>query len=295
MRHLTVLFFALFLIACNGVKKDVVEYETGVNGIKYHYYEKSDTGQQVKKDDYLLLDLTYTLERTDSLLFDSKEMPGKYRLKAKDPVKGYKKEPMIEYALRMMRVGDSMSFRLPAKIFYHGTRNVRHPTFIINSDTLLFNVRLKEINTAEQVRADYLKLKEKNKKEELVILEDYVQTHYPDAEPSATGLYRIILEEGSGKEVRPGDFVSIHYEGTLINGEKFDSTYDRDKVFSFDLGKAEVIAGLQEGVTGLNVGTKAVLIIPSHLAYKDHGYGRRIGPYATLIFTIKVMDIQNFN
>lgn len=100
------------------------------------------------------------------------------------------------------------------------------------------------------------------------------------------------LKAGEGREVKPGDYVTIHYSGTLENGKKFDSSYDRDEPFQTQIGVGQVIEGWDEGVVGMKVGGKRKLTIPSDLAYGERGAGGVIPPNATLIFELELLDVK---
>lgn len=101
-----------------------------------------------------------------------------------------------------------------------------------------------------------------------------------------------ILKEGSGVETKNGDKVSVNYLGTLENGVKFDSSYDRGVPFEFTLGEGRVIPGWEIGVEGMRVDEKRKLIIPSELAYGAAGAGSAIPPNATLIFEVELLGIK---
>ena len=97
---------------------------------------------------------------------------------------------------------------------------------------------------------------------------------------------------GSGREAKAGDHVKVHYTGTLTNGEKFDSSRDRNEPFPFTLGKGEVIKGWDQGVAGMKVGGKRKLTIPSDLGYGDNGSPPKIPPGATLKFDVELIGID---
>lgn len=100
------------------------------------------------------------------------------------------------------------------------------------------------------------------------------------------------LVEGTGPEVRVGQGLTMHYSGTLEDGTKFDSSYDRGEPFQFILGAGQVIQGWDLGVQGMKVGGKRKLIIPSELGYGERGIGP-IPPNATLIFEVEVLAAQD--
>lgn len=99
------------------------------------------------------------------------------------------------------------------------------------------------------------------------------------------------IKIGEGKEVTGGDYITIHYLGTLENGEKFDSSYDRGEPFQTRIGVGEVIEGWDMGVIGMKVGGKRKLTIPSQLGYGDQSVGT-IPANSTLIFEVELLGIK---
>ncbi len=97
---------------------------------------------------------------------------------------------------------------------------------------------------------------------------------------------------GKGKTAETGMKVSVHYTGTLDDGTKFDSSYDRKQPFEFTLGAGEVIAGWDLGILGMNEGGKRKLTIPSDLGYGESGYPPDIPPNATLIFEVELLKVE---
>jgi len=96
---------------------------------------------------------------------------------------------------------------------------------------------------------------------------------------------------GEGGEAVTGDKVSVHYTGTLDDGTKFDSSLDRGIPFEFTLGANQVIKGWDLGVTGMKIGGKRKLVIPSDLAYGDRAVGDIIPANATLTFEVELVAI----
>jgi FKBP-type peptidyl-prolyl cis-trans isomerase len=107
---------------------------------------------------------------------------------------------------------------------------------------------------------------------------------------TASGLQYEVIKEGTGKKPAATDTVSVHYEGTLINGQVFDSSIRRGQPVEFPLNR--VIPGWTEGVQLMSVGSKYRFVIPSNLAYGEHGAGGAIGPNETLIFEVELLDIK---
>ena len=108
----------------------------------------------------------------------------------------------------------------------------------------------------------------------------------------ASSLQTTDLLVGTGPEAKAGDTVTVNYTGTLVDGTKFDSSYDRNQPFTFTLGAGNVIKGWDVGVDGMKVGGKRKLVIPPDLAYGDQGAGSVIPPGATLIFEIELLGIK---
>ena len=86
--------------------------------------------------------------------------------------------------------------------------------------------------------------------------------------------------------------LKVHYEGMLLDGAVFDSSFKRNQPIDFTLGVGQVIKGWDEGISLLSVGEKATFIIPSDLAYGKSGAGGVIPPNATLIFDVELMDVK---
>ncbi|MDG2256086.1 MAG: FKBP-type peptidyl-prolyl cis-trans isomerase [Opitutaceae bacterium] len=114
---------------------------------------------------------------------------------------------------------------------------------------------------------------------------------FPEAESTDSGLHYIVTKEGAGDATpNKGDSVTAHYKGTLLNGAKFDSSYDRGDPFEFQVGLGNVIKGWDEAFLAMKKGEKRKLIIPSKLGYGSRGAGGSIPPNATLIFEVELLD-----
>ena len=107
---------------------------------------------------------------------------------------------------------------------------------------------------------------------------------------TASGLQYEILEPSLGQKPKATDTVRVHYEGTLIDGTVFDSSYKRGESISFPLNG--VIKGWTEGLQLMSIGSKYKFFIPYQLAYGERGAGASIPPYAALIFTVELLGIE---
>lgn len=100
------------------------------------------------------------------------------------------------------------------------------------------------------------------------------------------------ISVGSGSAlVKSGDTITVNYIGALADGKIFDSSYSRNKPFSFTIGAGQVIKGWEQGVIGMKLGGKRQLLIPADLAYGASGQGN-IPPNSSLIFEIELLNIQ---
>ena len=105
-----------------------------------------------------------------------------------------------------------------------------------------------------------------------------------------SGLQYQVLREGNGKAPKATDQVECHYEGTLIDGTKFDSSYDRGQTATFPLN--QVIAGWTEGLQLMTEGAKYRFFIPYQLGYGERGAGASIPPYSALIFDVELVAVK---
>ncbi|MEX0968707.1 MAG: FKBP-type peptidyl-prolyl cis-trans isomerase [Bacteroidia bacterium] len=108
---------------------------------------------------------------------------------------------------------------------------------------------------------------------------------------TSSGLQYEVLKEGTGAQPGATDQVTVHYEGRLLSGKKFDSSYDRGQPATFGLN--QVIPGWTEGVQLMKEGSKYRFYIPPGLAYGSRGAGESIPPNSTLIFDVELIKVGN--
>ena len=109
---------------------------------------------------------------------------------------------------------------------------------------------------------------------------------------TASGLKYEDIDPGTGPVAASGQKAKVHYTGWLTNGQKFDSSKDRNDPFEFTLGAGQVIKGWDEGVAGMKVGGKRKLTIPPSLGYGARGAGGVIPPNAELIFEVELLGVR---
>ena len=136
-------------------------------------------------------------------------------------------------------------------------------------------------------QAEYKKIEALKEKEN----QDKLNELSKGSKKTASGLLYSIQKEGSGDKAKSGDLVSVHYSGFLLDGTKFDSSYDRGTPIEFVLGQGRVIKGWDEGISLLNVGSKAKFIIPANLGYGNRAMGP-IPANSILIFEVELVEIK---
>jgi peptidylprolyl isomerase len=118
----------------------------------------------------------------------------------------------------------------------------------------------------------------------IVVPEDAVETE--------SGLKYVDLKIGEGDMPEKGQRVAAHYTGKLMDGTKFDSSYDRNEPIEFSCGMREMIPGFDEGIMSMKVGGKRTLYIPANLAYGERGIPNVIPPNSMIVFEVELVDIK---
>lgn len=119
----------------------------------------------------------------------------------------------------------------------------------------------------------------------------YAMDNALELKRSLSGMYYQIIEEGEGTAPSLSSKVSAHYEGQLLDGTVFDSSYKRNEPLNFSL--RQVIKGWQEALQMLKPGGKGLFLIPSRLAYGKKGFGNSIPPDTVLLFKIELLEVEH--
>ena len=273
----------LFISSCQ--KGGADGFSKTESGLFYKFIEQGDNTDAPAEGDFATITMTYGT--VDSVMFDSKKLPQKMEI----PVIASVHQGDLYEGLSMMHIGDSAIFKCDAdSVFTKLFRVPNLPPELDSLDYIYFNVRMLDIKTEAEMQAAMEAETEMLRNEEAVKRNAYLDENYPNAEPSATGLYYVQTKKGSGSKPEIGKKVKVHYTGTLLDGTKFDSSVDRGEPYEFPLGRGQVIKGWDEGIANMQKGEKGILIIPSDLAY---GPGSRsIPPFATLVFEVELVDFE---
>lgn len=122
-------------------------------------------------------------------------------------------------------------------------------------------------------------------------IQSYIYDNKYDISADFTGLAYIPLTKGNGRYPKEGDVVAFHYVGYYLDGEKFDSSYDRKYPLIVELGNEKMIKGLEYALRKMDKGAKSKVIVPFYLAYDDMD-NAPVPPFSNLIFEIELLDIN---
>jgi len=204
--------------------------------------------------------------------------------KSKNPADGsFGKDP--SYALGM-NIGSSLKtdgLYLDWDEFLKGIKDI-----LYDNETRFTMDKASEI-FYEAYSANNEKREAENRQEQTKFLEENKKK--PGVTTTESGLQYEVLTPGYGPQPTAQDVVRVHYKGSLINGNEFDSSYSRGQPIEFPLDG--VIKGWTEGLQLMNTGSKYRLVIPSDLGYGPEGYGPQIPPDSTLVFEVELLDIVN--
>ena len=295
---------SLFVVACS----QPVEERITESGLKIQIIEKGDGGP-VRDSTLVRLDMKY-INSNGNEQWSSAKAGGSANIPYDK--EQWKQGGALYEAFSMLNEGDSAIFDIPTKELYEQTFRAPLPDTLDSASSMTFQVRLLAIMTREEFKeyqtaelkkrqtkenakkAEAMEKELANAKEQLKtdgeIIDKYLADNNIVAETTKSGLRYVITQAGEGDNAPRGANITVHYNGRLLDGSKFDSSYDRDSPFQFVLGQGRVIKGWDEGLALLNKGAKATLYIPSTLGYGARGSGPKIGPNAVLKFDVELLD-----
>lgn len=256
------------------------------------YYIESVPGSGNAIDSGNMVIFHFDLHLTDGTkIFSSRERGEPMQFEFGNPFD----TPGFDQGIGMMKKGGKSKFIVPSNIAFgaEGRGGI-----ILPYSTLVYDVEVLDVMTKsefDQMQETKKKQKEMEKmlikSQEAGKINAYINENNITVKPSASGLYYIETAKGTGAKADPGKKVKVHYTGKLLDGTKFDSSLDRGEPFTFTLGQGQVIRGWDEGIGLMNAGGRAILIIPSSLAYEDREMGV-IKPYSTLVFEVELIGVE---
>jgi len=301
---------ALMFTACE--KKS--GFEVSESGLQYQFVSKGESGLQPEEGQVITLNLSM-VSAGDSLLMEASNMP------IQKVAEMWNMKGGIEEAFAMLSEGDSLIAKVKAGDLFSRTWQRPVPPNIKEEELITCVMGLEKIYNAEDFqkeqamarvgeidsyRQQTLSDKKDQMEADIKTIDAYLKKNNINAETSENGIRYVILEDGNGPNPEVGDQVQVNYTGNVLEGDYFD-TSDEEKAkefglhdprrpyepFSFVLGTGGVIHGWDEGIALLNEGTKAVLYIPSPMAYGDQPRSEVIVANSILEFEVELVGINN--
>jgi FKBP-type peptidyl-prolyl cis-trans isomerase FkpA len=257
------------------------EWISTPSGLKMKIYPKAGNSAKPAVGDLISFQLMVKNEK-DSVLMNSYDKAGPnhgepMQIELTAPVTA---SDLME-AFQKLGKGDSAVVKVPTDSIFKGPAAAQRPPFLPAGSSIVYNVKMYDI-TSHVARDE----------QEKSAIEKFIKDSSLKATKTSSGMYYVIMKQGTGEVPKAGDDVIVHYSGRLLNGKEFDQSYKRGQPFTFKLGQGQVIKGWDEGIGMLKTGSKAKLIIPSALGYGSRGAGADIPPYAPLVFDVELIGVK---
>jgi peptidylprolyl isomerase len=175
-------------------------------------------------------------------------------------------------------------------------RNIRRGDAINKVNIIRSGRAAREFKTDQEAFETYARqLAERKEQAEMKFVEEQkkvIEERYASFTRSESGILYNVDRAGSGRKPRQGQTVAVHYTGTLLDGEVFDSSRERNEPLNFRVGIGEVIPGWDEAVMDMKAGERRTVVLPPELAYGKRGAGGVIPPNAYLVFDIELLEVK---
>lgn len=262
------------------------EIEEGV--MYYQLFMFGDDEVTPVGGDYITVDIAYQT-MTDSVFFRGNRT---FQL-TESPFLG-----SIEQCFMMLAQHDSASFIISADNLFHKTLQTDLPSFISPNSMMKVGIHMQKIRTEKEYireKREFMAWIKDFGEYEQTVLTHFIEEQKLSIEPTTSGMYFISTQKGDGQLVQKGDIVTVNYEGRFLNGEFFDSTVKRNQPFEFVFGTEwQVIKGLEEAIGKMSKGEKAIIILPSNLAWGSDGSSTGIiPPFTSVIYEIELIDVRS--
>lgn len=257
------------------------------NGVHIKYHKKGDGDKKPALNSIVTLDMIYGLG--DTVLFESSQMP--------EPLSFPVTEPSFQgdlyAALTLLNVGDSVTIAFPADSFFMVMAGMpQSPEFVKPDAVMYFDIKLKSVQTEEEKIAEQHAMLTKMKQQEQEVLKAYLAEKQITVAPLESGLYYIETAKGNGQKPQIGDVLKVHFSVSMIEGFPLYSTFDKEPM-DIEFGQPFDTKGFDEALGYLTKGTKASLIVPSHIAFDSVGRSQMIPPYTTMLYEVELVQIRS--
>jgi FKBP-type peptidyl-prolyl cis-trans isomerase FkpA len=238
-------------------------------------------GQKPKTGDFVTLEISYSIpvNGKDSTLFDSKHQKNGAPVKFKLPPSDFKGD--LYEAIGTLSEGDSGVFKINAdSVFLKMFKMQQIPKMIEPGSFLTFHVKLLKVENTENLKAT-----------EMTNLQKYLKDNNITVPPTKSGVYIVEQKKGEGPKIDTGMYVRLQFVISLIDGTPLFNSYEREKPLEFKYGKKFDTPGVDEAIGTMSKGTKALVIVPSAMAFGDQGQGNLVPPYSTLVYNVEILDV----
>ncbi len=300
-----VLLFVIGLMGCSNAGFDQTK-----NGVLYKIHTHGNT-KKAKIGDYVEMQFIVKTDK-DSVLSST--------YKAKRPVKFMVQKSRsiadLMDVIQLLSEGDSATVKVPSDSIFDAKKGAMRPPFIKPKSYMVFVLKIVKVMDQKAFQQEMEKDRakadvEKNvlKGAELPAIKKYLADNHLHPDSTKSGVMYVIQTQGAGPIAQKGDTVSVNYVGRLLNGKVFDTNdttiakqnklFDIQRkmqggyaAFKYPVGEHQVIDGWDDFFLTAKKGTKATIIIPSRLAYRDVEKGQVIPAYSTLVFNVELVDVK---
>jgi len=272
----------LFALTCYGISSQAQTFKKLNNGLEYAIVKDAPGIKKIMDGSFVNMHIRTKI--ADSAMFDS------YKMNNDTPIEQQLTTSFLGGFMEgfaLLTAGDSAVLRMPIDSAFKGAQM---PPFAKSGDKVTYIVKIFSVKSKEEYENEKKAAATNQITTDDNIIKEYIKKNNLKAEKTASGLYYIIEKTGNGKHATAADKVKVHYKGTLIDGTKFDSSYDRNEPIDFPL--SGVIKGWTEGIPLLEEGGKGTLLIPSGLAYGQNAPpGSPIKANEVLVFDVELLEI----
>jgi FKBP-type peptidyl-prolyl cis-trans isomerase FkpA len=270
--------------------------ETTPAGLEYEFHTRN-TGDTLTPNYGDVITMHFVLKNSaDSVLRNTWEEGEPVQMPLSEP--SFRGAP--EEGFRMMHIGDSATFWVPADSLFQG----QNPPFIAEGSKLQFNVKMINIQSMEAASREFEEQMRAQQESAMAdearyvaiddsLIADYARKNNLQTRKTESGLQYVVEKPGTGKQAGVGDSVTVNYTLRLLDGRQVDSSMEPNREpLTFPLGQGMVIPGWDEGIGLFREGGKGKLLVPSRLGYRSQGAGGVIPPNAVLVFDVELLKVR---
>ena len=283
MRKIFIFSLLLVLTACRPYKG----YQKIGQDMYFRLISFGENTRKAMPGDYITVQLRYATTE-DSVFFNGHR---KILLQQNSNIN------LINDAFLRLSEGDSASVILPAGSFFSETLKRELPSFLQEDAYIRIDIRLTDVQTGqefEQEKQRFLAWAEELNATEATLIRKFINREHLDIRENEDGYYFLELKQGHGMPVERGRHVYVQYEGRFLNGTYFDSTVRRNEPLDFIFGSEMIVLpGMEKALARMKEGERALIILPSGLAFGATGsIGGIVPPWTALVYELEVLKVE---